>query len=45
MKLTAEPTLNSTQLSELVVKGMLEKKAIDVAVLDLREVKNAISDY
>jgi ribosome-associated protein len=24
---------------------MLEKKAIDIAVLDLREVKNAIADY
>lgn len=24
---------------------MLEKKAIDVAILDLREVKNAVADY
>ena len=35
----------STQLSELVVQGMLEKKALDVVLLDLREVKNAVADY
>lgn len=37
--------ITSTQLSELVVKGMLEKKAQEIAVLDLRHVKNAIADY
>jgi ribosome-associated protein len=37
--------ISSTQLADLVVQGMLEKKAQDIAVLDLREVKNAISDY
>lgn len=37
--------VNSTKLSELVVQGMLEKKAEDVVVLDLREIKNSIADY
>ncbi len=35
----------SSQLKDLVVKGMLEKKAGEIRVLDLREVKNAIADY
>ncbi|MDA0195240.1 MAG: ribosome silencing factor [Bacteroidetes bacterium] len=35
----------SSQLKDLVVKGMLEKKAWEIRVLDLREVKNAIADY
>ena len=37
--------ISSGQLADLVVQGMLEKKAQDIAVLDLREVKNAIADY
>ncbi len=37
--------VNSEVLSEWVVGGMLEKKAPDVVVLDLREVKYAIADY
>lgn len=37
--------ISSSQLADLVVQGMLEKKAQNIAVLDLREVKNAISDY
>ncbi|WP_462235707.1 ribosome silencing factor [Ekhidna sp.] len=28
-----------------MVEGMLDKKAIDVVVMDLREVKHAIADY
>lgn len=32
-------------LSDLIVQGMLEKKALDVLVLDLREIKHAIADY
>jgi len=35
----------SSELKNLVVKGMLEKKAGDIKVLDLRKVKNAIADY
>lgn len=32
-------------LCDWVVKGMQEKKAIDVVVMDLRQVKNAIADF
>ncbi len=35
----------SQQLSEMVVQGMLEKKAWDVKVLDLRGIKHSIADY
>lgn len=35
----------SLSLRDLVVEGMLEKKAVDITVLDLRGVKNAIADY
>ncbi len=37
--------VTSTKLSELVVQGMLEKKAEDVVVMDLREIKNSVADY
>ncbi|MEP0986726.1 ribosome silencing factor [Ekhidna sp.] len=37
--------VNSEILSEWVVEGMKEKKAMDVVVMDLREVKYAIADY
>ena len=37
--------LTTEQLRDLVVKGMQEKKAQDIVVMDLRNVKNAISDY
>ncbi|WP_421763162.1 ribosome silencing factor [Ekhidna sp.] len=37
--------VNSEILSEWVVEGMKEKKAMDVVVMDLREVKHAIADY
>jgi ribosome-associated protein len=35
----------SKKLSEAVVKGMQEKKALDIVVLDLNEVKNAVADF
>lgn len=35
----------STKLSEIIVKGMQEKKAIDIVVMDLRKVKNAVADF
>lgn len=35
----------SEKLSEVVVLGMQEKKAKDIVVMDLREVKNAVADY
>jgi ribosome-associated protein len=37
--------LSSEELCRYVVHGMLEKKADNIMVLDLREVKNAITDY
>ncbi|KAB7733199.1 ribosome silencing factor [Rudanella paleaurantiibacter] len=37
--------VSSEELRDLIVKGMQEKKAVDIAVMDLREVKNAICDY
>ena len=37
--------VSSSDLCELVVKGMVEKKAEEVVVLNLTEVKNAVADY
>lgn len=45
MQVKTKEAINSNMLSELVAQGMLEKKASDVVVMDLREVKNAIADY
>ena len=36
---------DSKKLADLVVKGMQEKKASDIVVMDLREVKNAVTDF
>lgn len=35
----------STDLNQLIVKGMLEKKAEDIVMIDLRDIKKAVSDY
>jgi ribosome-associated protein len=35
----------SEKLSSTIVKGMQEKKAIDIVLLDLRKVKNAVADF
>jgi len=35
----------SEKLSETIVKGMQEKKALDIVVLDLRKVKNGVADF
>ena len=45
MKKRKNTAITSTELSQLVVQGMLEKKAQDIVVLDLRQVKNAVADY
>ncbi len=37
--------ISSEQLSEVIVKGMQEKKAIDIVIMDLRKVKNAVADF
>lgn len=47
-KKTQEPRKkkqDSEKLADLVVKGMQEKKASDIVVMDLREVKNAVADF
>jgi len=36
---------DSEKLTEIVVKGMQEKKATDIVVMDLRAVKNAVADF
>lgn len=36
---------SSEILSETIVKGMLEKKAADIVVMDLRKVKNSVADF
>ncbi len=40
-----ETPLSSDKLSQLIVKGMQEKKALDIQVLDLRKVNNAVADF
>jgi ribosome-associated protein len=35
----------SEKLSSTIVKGMQEKKAINIVLLDLRKVKNAVADF
>jgi ribosome-associated protein len=37
--------VSSETLSEVIVKGMQEKKATDIVVMDLRKVKNAVADF
>ena len=36
---------HSEKISQLVVKGMQEKKATQIILMDLRNVKNAIADF
>ncbi len=38
-------TFKSKKISELVVEGMKEKKALDITVMDLRKIDNAVSDF
>ncbi|BDC98075.1 ribosome silencing factor [Persicobacter psychrovividus] len=37
--------LTSEELSQMVVMGMLDKKASNVVVMDLRKVGNAVADF
>lgn len=37
--------VSSEKLCDAIIKGMQEKKAIDILVLDLRKVKNAVADF
>jgi ribosome-associated protein len=36
---------DSEKLADLIVKGMQEKKATDILVMDLREIKSAVADF
>jgi ribosome-associated protein len=36
---------HAEKLSQLVVKGMQEKKATNIVVMDLRNVKNAVAEF
>jgi len=40
-----DPVTSSQKLSTLIVKGMQEKKANNIVLLDLRKVKNAVADF
>ena len=36
---------NSEKLVKAIVKGMQEKKASDITIMDLRNIKNAVADF
>ncbi|MCU0420561.1 MAG: ribosome silencing factor [Cyclobacteriaceae bacterium] len=36
---------HAEKLTQLIVKGMQEKKAVDIVILDMRQVKNAVADF
>ncbi|HRI78396.1 MAG TPA: ribosome silencing factor [Cyclobacteriaceae bacterium] len=36
---------HSEKLSQYIVKGMQEKKAADIVVMDLRKVRNAVAEF
>jgi ribosome-associated protein len=36
---------SSKKLTEAIVAGMQEKKALDIVVMDLRDAKNAVADF
>ncbi len=37
--------IDGNRLCDLVVKGMQDKKAESIAVIDLKNIKNAVADY
>jgi ribosome-associated protein len=37
--------INSEKLSELIVKGMQEKKGVDIVVLNMKKIKNTIAQF
>ncbi|PWK26769.1 ribosome-associated protein [Arcicella aurantiaca] len=37
--------ISSEELSQIVVKGMQERKALNIVVMDMRQVKNAFTDF
>lgn len=36
---------HAEKLTQVIVKGMQEKKAVDIVILDMRQVKNAVADF
>jgi ribosome-associated protein len=40
-----KPKADSEKLSKAIVNGMQEIKALDIVVMDLREIKNAVADF
>lgn len=45
MRINKNNQFTAEQIRDFVVRGMQEKKAQDIVVMDLRKVKNAICDY
>lgn len=45
MKLKNKQAISSEELSKIVAQGMLERKASDVVIIELKGLKNAIADY
>ena len=45
MKERKNKEVSSQELSQLVAKGMLEKKGQEITILDLRKIKNAVADF
>jgi ribosome-associated protein len=41
----AKKDISSEELSQIVVKGMQERKALNIVVMDMRQVKNAFTDF
>lgn len=37
--------MTAEELSKVIVRGMEEKKASDIVVMDLRDIKNTVSDF
>lgn len=44
-KVRTKSAIHSEKLCRIVVEGMQEKKALDIVVLDLREIKGAVADF
>ncbi|WP_258103883.1 ribosome silencing factor [Marinoscillum sp. MHG1-6] len=45
MQDTKSEAVKSVSLSQMVVEGMLDKKASDIVLMDLRKIPNAVADY
>ena len=37
--------MTAEELSKVIIKGMEEKKASDIVLMDLRDVKNTVTDW